>query len=283
MSDRSLPNQLPTPFTFSQSSLRDYDDCPRRFQLKYIQELKWPAVETAPILENEKRQLDGQNFHRMIHQSFLEIPIDKIKKQAGLSQSEPLTRWWNNFEQAKAGNLAGINEKLIYPEHTLTSPIGKHRLVAKYDLINIDENHAVIYDWKTYQKRPNDEYIIKNLQTKVYLSLLIKAGRQINLNHDLLPANVEMIYWYAEHPDEPLVIKYSSSLYSQDWMEINELINEISAKQSFPMTDNEKTCGFCAFRSYCNRGKAAAENLAEEFEENISFEINLEQIQEIEF
>ncbi|MGC1378508.1 MAG: PD-(D/E)XK nuclease family protein, partial [Anaerolineales bacterium] len=64
----NLNSQIQNPFTFSQSSLQDYVDCARRFQLRYIEHLQWPAVETAPVLENERRQLEGQQFHRMAQQ-----------------------------------------------------------------------------------------------------------------------------------------------------------------------------------------------------------------------
>lgn len=276
-------NQLQTPFSFSQSSLRDYDDCPQRFQLKYIQQLKWPAVETAPIKENEKRQIEGQNFHRIIHQTFLEIPIDKIEKQVSKTEDGNLHRWWSNFEQAKTGILAGLDEKFLYPEHILSLPIGKHRLLAKYDLIKIGGNNTIIYDWKTYNKRPKDEYILNNLQTKVYLSLLIQAGKQLNHNQELKPDQIKMMYWYAEYPDEPCIINYSASQFNQDWQLINELIKKISAKQSFPLTENEKLCGFCQYRSYCKRGTTASENNSVEIDEILTFEVNLEQIQEIEF
>jgi len=36
-------SNLPAPFTFSQSSLQDYYDCPRRFELRYLSRLIWPA------------------------------------------------------------------------------------------------------------------------------------------------------------------------------------------------------------------------------------------------
>ena len=36
---------LPPDFHFSQRSLQDYVDCRRRFQLRYLQHLAWPAVE----------------------------------------------------------------------------------------------------------------------------------------------------------------------------------------------------------------------------------------------
>ena len=55
MSDE-LKSELPGSFIFSQSSLQYYFDCPRRFQLRYIEHLAWPAVETEPVLENERRQ-----------------------------------------------------------------------------------------------------------------------------------------------------------------------------------------------------------------------------------
>ena len=46
---------LPPGFQFSQRSLQDYVDCRRRFELRYLQNLAWPAVEAEPHLEQEKR------------------------------------------------------------------------------------------------------------------------------------------------------------------------------------------------------------------------------------
>ncbi len=42
----------PNSFTFSQSSLQDYMDCARRFQLRYIDQLNWPAINTETVVEN---------------------------------------------------------------------------------------------------------------------------------------------------------------------------------------------------------------------------------------
>lgn len=61
-------NALSSPFTFSQSSLQDYFDCPRRFELRYIDRLNWPAVEAEPALENERRLREGTYFHRLAQQ-----------------------------------------------------------------------------------------------------------------------------------------------------------------------------------------------------------------------
>ena len=38
---------LPPDFHFSQASLRDFLACPRRFLLRHIQRLAWPAIEYA--------------------------------------------------------------------------------------------------------------------------------------------------------------------------------------------------------------------------------------------
>jgi hypothetical protein len=48
---------LPLDFQFSQGSLQDYVDCRRRFQLRYLDQLAWPAVEAEPLLEHEQRYL----------------------------------------------------------------------------------------------------------------------------------------------------------------------------------------------------------------------------------
>ena len=39
---------LPDDFHFSQGSLQDYVDCQRRFQLRYLMKLAWPAVDAEP-------------------------------------------------------------------------------------------------------------------------------------------------------------------------------------------------------------------------------------------
>ncbi len=82
---------LPAPFSFSQSSLQDYSDCARRFQLRYIDQLHWPAVESEPVVENERRMLEGQIFHRMVQQHLLGVPKEKLERMANSSN---LQRWW---------------------------------------------------------------------------------------------------------------------------------------------------------------------------------------------
>ncbi|MCP4541151.1 MAG: PD-(D/E)XK nuclease family protein, partial [Chloroflexi bacterium] len=62
---------LPADFQFSQASLQDYVDCPRRFQLRYVLRVAWPAPEAEPVLENERYLQQGAAFHRLVHQHAL--------------------------------------------------------------------------------------------------------------------------------------------------------------------------------------------------------------------
>jgi CRISPR/Cas system-associated exonuclease Cas4 (RecB family) len=270
-----LKINLPIPFNFSQSSMQDYVDCARRFQLRYIEQLQWPAIETAPVLENERRQLEGQQFHRLVQQNLLGLPAEKL---ARLANTPGLARWWANFTE----HFSLSSEYKLYPEITLSAPVGKHRLIAKYDLIAVKDGHATIYDWKTYQKRPKDDWMASRLQTKVYRSLLVVAGAHLNGGKPFEPEQTEMIYWYADFPGEPSNFPYNAAQHKRDLDGLVKLIDEITAKQSFPLTDDEKKCSYCPYRSFCERGVMAGEG--EDVEGEISdFDITLEQIQEIEF
>jgi CRISPR/Cas system-associated exonuclease Cas4 (RecB family) len=270
-----LKTELQTPFTFSQSSLQDYVECARRFQLRYIERLQWPAIETAPVIENERRQLEGQQFHRMVQQSIIGLPAEKLARMA---TSDNLTRWWNNF-LTHGPNLEGFK---LYPELTLAAPIQSHRIVAKYDLVAISPEKALIFDWKTYHKRPKDEWMAVRLQTKVYRALLVAAGTHLNGSKNFTPEQIEMTYWYADFPEEPAKFPYTTKQHKRDWVSLFQYVSELSAKQSFPMTDDEKKCSYCPYRSYCNRGIAAGE--FDELETELSsLDVDMEQIQEIEF
>ena len=267
---------LPTPFTFSQSSLQDYVDCARRFQLRYVDQLNWPAIDTEPVIENERRQLEGQLFHRLIQRYFLGVPAENLSMMANTPNLE---RWWNNFKR----ELGSLEES--HPELTLSTPIGNHRLVAKYDLIAVQNNKATIYDWKTYAKRPRDEWMSARWQTRVYRSLLIQAGAYLNNGNSFEPEQIEMIYWYADFPSEPTGFKYDANQFNRDWAVIEKVVNEISSVKEFLLTEDEKMCRFCVYRSYCNRGVQAGpmDEAETEMESEAAFDVNFEQIGEIEF
>lgn len=270
---------FPSPFTFSQSSLQDYFDCPRRFQLRYIDKLNWPAEEAEPALENERRQQEGQFFHRLAQQFLLGMPADKL---ARLAASPDLARWWDNFQ----ANLGGLRDLPgLHAETTLSAPLGNHRLLAKYDLIAVRDGRATIYDWKTYHKRPKNEWMAIRLQTRVYRYLLAAAGSFLNSGQAFRPESIEMIYWYADFPSEPAVFKYDESTFKRDQSALEKVISEIEGLEKFELTEDEGKCRFCPYRSFCKRGAVAGDwrDAEEEAEAHETFDINFEQIAEIAF
>jgi hypothetical protein len=264
-------------FVFSQSSLQDYSDCPRRFQLRYIDQLQWPAVETEPVLENERRQQEGQIFHRVIQQHLIGLPAEKLSRMANTPN---LSRWWANY---LATNFY-MFDYTQYTELTLTTPVENYRLMAKYDLVAVKPGKRVlIFDWKTYHKRPRDEWMASRLQTRVYRAMLVQAGAFLNEGNPFPPDQIEMIYWYANYPTEPAHFPYNTAIHERDWNAITGLLKEIGNHRYFPLTEDEKKCAYCPYRSYCNRGaKAGATDEMTETEPT-GTDINFEQIAEIEF
>ncbi|MGA2489824.1 MAG: PD-(D/E)XK nuclease family protein [Anaerolineales bacterium] len=278
----NLKSELPPSFTFSQSSLQNYFDCPRRFQLRYIERLAWPSVETEPVLENERRQQEGQLFHHMVQQHLVGLPVEKLTR---LASTPDLLRWWKNYLNHDF-NFSGYAQ---YTELTVAAPVGTHRLLAKYDLIAISPiQKALIIDWKTTHKRPRDEWIAVRMQTRLYRALLVQAGAYLNRGTPIQPEQVEMIYWYADFPSEPASFSYNPAQYKHDWDDLTGMINEIGHHRHFPLTEDEKKCTYCPFRSYCNRGRKAGIFVLEDAEEerevnSIEFNLHYEQIAEIEF
>jgi CRISPR/Cas system-associated exonuclease Cas4 (RecB family) len=277
--------RLPENFQFSQGSLQDYVDCPRRFQLKYIQQLSWPAVDVEPALENEIYLQLGAAFHRMVQQYLLGVPAEKLMLQA--SQDVQLARWWENFIQDVGKR---INRKVgnYDPEITLSAPIGDFRLVGKYDLLIKADHKFTIYDWKTSRKHPKREWLALNLQTRVYPFLLAQAGMYLNKGKLIAPDQIEMIYWFANFPTAPLRFPYSQAQFREDETYIAGLIEEIKliSEEPAPLTENEKRCRYCVYRSLCNRGIEAGP--MEEFESEVTedllnFDLDFEQIAEVEF
>lgn len=276
--------ELPPQFQFTQSNLQDYVDCARRFDLKYLQALKFPAIEEAPIAEREQRMRQGAEFHHLVYQHHVGVP-ETLLTQTILD--DPLRSWWENYIQHRQQDLPAQQ----YAEIALSAPLAGHRLLAKYDLIAIEsQQRIVIIDWKTSHYKPRPENLHKRLQSIVYPYLLVVAGAHLNSGQSIQPEQIEMRYWFAEHPQEPIHFPYSTEQFHEDEAYLHQLIEEIITRQNFHMTTDTKLCKFCVYRSLCNRGISAGNihDIQADINEidddlDLDFDFDFDQIAEVEF
>jgi PD-(D/E)XK nuclease superfamily len=216
---------LPPDFQFSQGGLQDFVECRRRFQLRYLLRQSWPAVPSEPVLEMERYMQQGARFHRLLQQHRLGLPVERL---APLAQEQDLSRWWENYLHFSQGGglqaLAG-EEARYYPEITLVAPLGPFRLLAKLDLLAVTpQGHALILDWKTSRKRPRRLWLAERLQTRVYPYLLTQAGAFLNAGTPFQPEQVEMVYWFADFPDQPERFPYTASAFQADLDYLAEMV-----------------------------------------------------------
>jgi hypothetical protein len=173
----------------------------------------------------------------------------------------------------------------LYPEATLSAPLGNYRLLAKYDLIALEDGKATIYDWKTYRKRPRNEWLAGRMQTRIYRALLAAAGAHLNQGKPFEPEQIEMVYWFPDFPDDPARFPYNAVQFQRDWDHLLKLADELSTAATYPLTEDREKCLFCTYRSYCERGSQAGdiEQAEAEREAEELFDVNFEQIGEIAF
>jgi hypothetical protein len=272
-------------FEFSQSSLQDFVDCRRRFQLRYLQRVAWPALQAEPARENERHMQRGERFHRLAQQYLLGVPEARLTRMAEADEDKNLLRWWTNFIDCIPPDLDGAR----HVEVSLAAPLAELRLVAKYDLgLLRPDGSVVIYDWKTSQRRPKRASLLARLQTRVYPYVLVQAGAALSGGSSLDPRQVRMLYWFAEPDQPPELLEYSLARCQEDEQYLRDLVSQVRmlGPHEFEMSPSDKPCGYCVYRSLCSRGeKAGALLSAEEYEpdETGGLDFNLEQIGEIGF
>jgi CRISPR/Cas system-associated exonuclease Cas4 (RecB family) len=280
---------LPFDLLLSQGSLQDFVDCRRRFQLRHVLHQAWPAVAAEPALENERHLRQGEAFHRMIQQHLVGVPAERLSQMAAATPADAdLARWWRNYvADAPAGApLAGTRTTEI----VLSAPLADTFLVAKYDLIVVDAGRrAVIFDWKTSRQRASRLWLASRLQTRVYAYLLVEAGAHLNGGYPLAPDQVEMVYWFANYPDQPERFAYSADLHQANGDYLAGLVTEMerlaATEAIWPLTAALERCRFCVYRSLCDRGRHAGrlDELEGEAEDSagLAVDIDFEQMAEI--
>jgi hypothetical protein len=272
---------LPPSFQFTQSNLQDFEDCPRRFELRHILRQEWPAVQSEPVLEQENRMRQGQLFHHLVQQYCLGISADLLEKQS----SDPiLANWWQNFLSSMPLEELPALRRV---EYTLSAPFCGLRMAAKYDILAVEPGkRLVILDWKTSLNKPSRRRLQAKLQTRLYPCLLVLAGKALNQGEAVQPEQVEMSYWFAEEPDAPMHFSYDYAKFTEDQEYLQKLATTIQSLQPghFLLTADENHCNYCIYRSLCDRGVRAGDwkESSDEMDEGVQgFDLDFEQIGEI--
>ncbi|MBE2196466.1 MAG: PD-(D/E)XK nuclease family protein [Anaerolinea sp.] len=234
---------LPPAFAFSQSSLQDFVECPRRFQLRHVMDQAWPAPAAEPLQSAEEAAEQGRRFHLLMERYWSGAPLPPI---------DPLlSRWWETFEQSPPPALP---EGVRRPEVSLTTRLLDQRFTATFDLLAYDpQGEAAIVDWKTSRARPR-HILDRRLQTVVYPLMLVEASPGL-LGRQLEPEQVRLIYWFAEGGTVE-IFRYSLARYEDDKRYLASILHQLMTLEvgTFPLTANERLCGLCQYRSLCGRG-----------------------------
>ncbi|MBL8057106.1 MAG: PD-(D/E)XK nuclease family protein [Anaerolineales bacterium] len=244
---------LPPDFQFSQASLQDLADCPRRFQFRYAERLAWTAPAAEPAGEWERRAQAGERFHRLAQQTLLGLPAARLA--AG---DASLSEWLRRFE-AHASRLWGGAARpaagRFWTEVTLSCPLEGRRLMARYDLIvHQPDGRLTIVDWKTAGRKPARSLLAARLQTRVYPWVLWRAGREF-LGAPPAPEQIEMAYWFAEAPAEPERFGYSAAQAERDGRDLAGLARRAAALDAAAdlRTSDLTHCRHCHYRGRCER------------------------------
>ena len=273
--------KLSDDFAFTQGSLQDYADCARRFELRFIKRMRYPALEVQDALRFEARTRQGARFHKLVQQHLLGVPAELLSQS--LAGDDELARWWANYLAQGLTDLPAQR----HSEITLQTQLGGHRLVAKYDLLALEPGGtAVIVDWKTGPRAPSPSYLRGRMQTIVYRYVLAQAGAHLYAADGIPPERIRMDYCYVARAGERVSLEYSAAQMKEDEALLSEMIAAIDQADEFPLTQEERRCRFCSYRSLCDRGGAGRleEYDIDEYEdEEEAFALDFDQIAEIEF
>lgn len=264
---------FPPAFQLSQSSLQDFSECRRRFQLRYLHQQQWPAPVAEPLPELERADKLGRQFHRLVERHWLGLPVEEVGPE--------LAAWWAAFTQHAPADLPGTIRR---PEVQVSAQLLGRRLTATFDLLAYEEGRrVVIVDWKTTHLRPSRERLARRLQTILYPLLLVVCAERL-LGYAIAPAEVTLMYWFTAAPSDPILFPYSDASHEAGWRRMSDIFGELDALMSeaqaneaiWPLTEDVRKCRLCQFRSLCNRGREAG--AMDEADALIIEQVNSEQV-----
>lgn len=248
---------LPSPslIHLSQGHLNLLEQCPRKFQHTYLDQVASPIT-----LEQQQRMAWGDRFHLLMQQQELGLPL-----------SEPANQEEAQIQQAMQGLLDWVPE-LLNPkgdrafrqsEHRRTLAFQGYLLTVIYDLVILENDQGRIYDWKTYPRPHQRDRLAQDWQTRLYLFVLAETSA-------IAADRLSMTYWFVQSqtasspdaaPPRSYTFPYSEALHQQTRQDLDSLLtqlnhwlNDYDQSQAFPQVPRSQgLCPDCTYSSRCQR------------------------------
>jgi hypothetical protein len=250
----AVPQSFSAPIRLSQGHLNLLAACPRKFQYIFLDQLSSP-----PSSEEQERQVQGAQFHLLLQQWHLNLPIAPF-----IQENPQLHQWFTAFEAASPQILALSNSdhtSLQQAEHERTLECLGYLLTMRYDLLLSSDRHARILDWKTYPRPQTARYLAENWQTRLYLYGLAETS-------SYKPEQLSMVYWFfqATTQDAPmpqsLSFSYDRTRHDRTFQDLTQLLDQLThwlklytAGEFLPQLGiTKRECDRCNFFSRCFGG-----------------------------
>ena len=240
---------LPAGFRFSQASLVASERCRRRFYLRYLRQLAWPAP-SGPAGEGVDQAAErGRFFHHLVHQDALGLEVAPLVAASGDLE---LMAWWENYRRSPP---AGLPQGVVFSELELWVPLGPWWLAARFDRVVVGTDGRVcIADWKTGRQPP--AAYLDSWQTLVYCYVMCEGGGLLRGGEVVEPGQLSFCYWSAQFPEQVQWHHYSAALHQQARLRLEQVTGALAAlerREDFAKTEDESSCQGCEFRAFCAR------------------------------
>lgn len=254
---------------YSHSRLSCFEQCPKKFELKYLQKLKVPERESIEAFMGKRvHETFEKLFNDLQHtkKDSLSDLLDYYEKdwnkewtqdivitKEGLTNQHYfglgktcITNFYEKNHPFDKGKILGIEKKIKLD----LNGDGKYKLIGYIDLLmQVGKNHFQIHDYKTYSKLPEQEKMDKDEQLALYQLWLQKEFPEAK--------QVDLTWHYVVFQREGVSHRTAKQL-EQIKNKTIRLIDKIESATCFESKAGP-LCGYCSYKIACPSFKHAEE------------------------
>ena len=243
----------------TQTQISAFERCRRFYYLKNIRKLVWPVE----IPENQSVR-HGEYFHLLVRQFILGFPLETLIIP---ESNEDVKRWLDVYLTHQPLG----KPQQVFAEKEVSAAFADVLWTGKFDALTINDDRLTIYDWKTGTAKPDPAHYNTAPQTRLYRFLAKTCSARLigSSQHGIPAENIEMVYWFPEHPEKTICLSYSEEAYQQDMTWLRTLAAEMNLQnqEDYPKTSKNRQCEYCAYRTYCSPETFFPDTIPEEVPE----------------